>query len=312
MSNVMITLQQVLILVIEIGVGYIAAKKGKIPASALGVMTYMCCTIALPCAIITPIINLDNSPEMWKNLSTGIVIILVCAIAQILVCLFLFRKAEDKKKAVYQMATVYGNSAFMGIPLVTAILGSDAVIYATLMVIFDTVFLFAHASMAMSGSKPTVGFIMKKVFGLATISLIIGLVILVTGIKLPMIATTCMNDLRGMMTPVAMLVVGTQLAQQDFKEIFKIPAHYKVAAIKLVIWPLIIIACMLPFKSMIPAVAAVAIIICKGTPQAAVLGVLANNNGLDGEAAAGVVGLNTIVSIITLPIIAGIAQILFI
>lgn len=311
MSNAWITLQQVLILVIEIGIGYLAAKRGKITASALGVMTYMCCNIALPCAIINAIINLDNSPEVWKSLSTGVAVILACTLAQILVCLFLFRKAEKPKRAVYQMATVYGNSAYMGIPLVTAILGGEALIYVTLMVIFDTVFLFSHASMAMSGSKPTVGFVIKKIFGLATVSLIIGLVILVTGIKLPAIAITCMNDMRGMLTPVAMLVVGSQLAQQDIRKIFQVPAYYGVAAWKLVVWPLVISVCLLPFKGMMPAMAIVSIVICKATSQPAVLGVMASDNGLDGEAAAGIVGLNTILSILTLPVIVGIAQALF-
>lgn len=311
MINVIITLKQVLILVIEIGVGYYFAKKGKIPSSSLGVLTFLCTTIALPCAIIYPVINLNNSPEVWKSLSTGVVIILACAVVQILVSMLLFRKSESKKKSVYQMATVYGNSAFMGIPLVTAILGSKAVIYATLMVIFDTVFLFAHASMAMSGQKPTLKFILRKVFGLATISLIIGLVILVSNVKLPAVITTCMVDLKGMMTPVAMLIVGAQLAQQDFKSIFKVPTHYVVSSIKLVIWPVLIMACLLPFKVSVPALAIVSIIICKATPQAAVLGVLADSNGLDGKTAAAVVGLTTILSIVTLPIICGIARAIF-
>lgn len=311
MENLLISLQQVVILVIEIGVGYIAAKRGKIPASALSVLTYLCCSIALPCAIIYPIVNLDNSPELWTSLGTGILVILACAVVQIVVCLVLFRGEDAKKRPVYQMATVYGNSAFMGIPLVTAIVGTDGVIYATLMVIFDTVFLFTHASLAMSGTRPTLGFIARKVFGLATISMIIGVVILFAGVQLPSIAMTCMNDLRGMMTPVAMLIVGTQIAQQDFGKIFASLKRYTVSIIKLVVWPLLITLALIPFRAMIPAIAVISIVICKATPQAAVLGVLAQQNDLDGEEAAAVVGLTTILSVITLPIMASVAQTLF-
>lgn len=311
MSNVLITLQQVLILIIEIGVGYYFAKKGKIPASALGVLMFLCTTIALPCAIIYPVINLENTPEVWKNLSFGLLIILVVALIQVAVSVFLFRNAPEDKRATYQIATVYGNSAFMGIPLVSAILGGDAVIYATLMVIFDTVFLFAHCAIRMSGERPTLNFIVKKIFGLATISLLIGIAILISGIQLPMIVTTVLVDLKGMMTPVAMLIVGTQLAQQDFKEIFNKPTHYVVAVIKLLVWPLVILFALSAFKSVLPSMAVIAILICKGTPQAAVLGVLAGNYNQDGKAAASVVGLTTILSIITLPIVAALAQMMF-
>lgn len=311
MENLLISLQQVAILVIEIGVGYVAARRGKIPASALGVLTYLCCSVALPCAIIYPIVHLDNSPALWASLGSGLAVIAVFTLVQIGVCLLLFRGEDARRRPVYQMATVYGNSAFMGIPLVTAIVGTDGVIYATLMVIFDTVFLFTHASLAMSGERPSAAFIAKKVFGLATISTLIGIALLLSGIQLPEMAMTCMSDLKGMMTPVAMLIVGGQLAQQDFKKIFIKPKRHIVSIIKLAVWPLALMACLMPFAGALSSVAIISIVVCKATPQSAVLGVLAQQNDLDGEEAAAVMGLTTILSVVTLPIMASLAQAFF-
>lgn len=312
MGDVLITLQQVTILFIEIGVGYYVMKRGRITAAALGPLTYLVCNVALPCAIVYPIIHLENNDALWSAIGAGVTIIAVCTAVQILVSCFLFRKESATVRPVYQMATVYGNSAFIGIPLVTAILGTDSVIYATLMVIVDTVCLFTQASLSMAGAAPTPKFIVKKIFGLATVSLIIGVVILVTGFQVPDIAMTVMFDIKGLMTPLAMIIVGAQLAQKDFAKIFSLPKRYLVSLMKLVVWPAIIAACLLPFRAVFPAIAIVTILICKATPQAAVLGVLAQDNGLDGDEAAAVVGLTTILSVVTLPIMASVFQALFI
>ena len=51
--------------------------------------------------------------------------------------------------------------------------------------------------------------------------------------------------------------------------------------------------------------------ICKGTPQAAILGVLAKQHGLDGEKAAGLLGLTTVLSVVTLPVITGVTLVVF-
>lgn len=311
MDKVLITVQQVVILVLEIGLGYYLGKKGKIPASALKIMTYLCLGVALPCAIILPVSALSNSLEVWRVISTGFLVILASTGLSIICCFFFFRGADAKTRPVYQMATVYGNSAFMGIPLVSAVLGKEAIIYATLMVIVETVAIFTHASLGMTGKKPSMKFILSKVFGLATICLFIGMFFCFSGIPIPSIVKTCMVNFAAMLTPLAMLIVGVQLAQQNLADIFKHKEYYLVAVIKVIFWPAVLIACLMPLRSVVAPVIATAIAICKGTPQAAVLGVLAEGNGLNGKAGAGVVGLTTLMSAFTLPIVAAVCGLVF-
>lgn len=311
MDNILITLQQVLILAIEIGVGFIAAKRGKLKKEHLSLLTFLCATLALPCSIVYPIINLDNSPQMWRDLSTGILVMLILMVIQIAVSLMMFRKNPQPTRAVYQMCMIYCNSAFMGIPLISAILGGDAVIYATLMVIFDTVFMFAHAALCEPGARLDMKMIVKRIFGLATISMLVGLAILISGIRLPSLVLQCITDIKGMTTPVAMLIVGVQLAQQNLRKIFTIPRHYIVAGMKLIGWPFIIGLLLYPFRNHISSLAVVTILICKGTSQPAVIGVLAGQHHLDDDAAASIIGLTTVCSILTLPIIAGLSKTIF-
>ena len=307
----MVTLQQIVILVLEISVGYGAAKRGKIPQSAVGVLNFLCCNIALPCAIIYPIIHLENSPAVWIDLSKSLVVIIILTALQVAFSQLLFRRTTPGSREVLRMGTFSTNTAFMGIPLMTAIMGNDGVIYATLMVIIDTVVLFTYSSMAVPGKKLSVTDVIRKIFGVATVSMIIGLVILFSGIEMPGILITCMNDFRGMMTPLAMVIVGCQLAKQDFKKIFQVPRYYEVAVIKLLAVPAALAVLLKMIPTGIPGIAAAAIVICKATPQAAVLGVIAGNNGLDDECASAIVGVTTILSVITLPLVAAAAVMIF-
>ena len=56
--------------------------KQGIPESALGIMNFLCCNVALPCAVILSVAALESSPGMWRSLSSGIVIMLASTLAQ--------------------------------------------------------------------------------------------------------------------------------------------------------------------------------------------------------------------------------------
>lgn len=311
MNNGIITITQVLILLLEIGTGYLLAKRGRLPQEAMGTLTYLCTHVALPCSVVQAVAGMERSVQVWRSLLIATGLVLLLTVVQLVVSSRLFAGAPAPKRAVYQMAGIYGNAAFMGIPLITAMFGSGGVVYATLMVIIDTVFLFVHGALAMSDEKPDVKFILSKVFGIATISVLIGLVIHLSGMSIPPVINTCMTDLKGMLTPLAMFIVGAQLAQQKAGDIFREKANYQVACLKLIIWPLVVMAAFFPFRAVLSPVVASAIIICKATPQAAVLGVLADDNGLDVKAATGVIGFCTIISAVTLPFMAGVCQMIY-
>jgi len=66
-----------------------------------------------------------------------------------------------------------------------------------------------------------------------------------------------------------------------------------------------------PLRGWIAPLAVATILICKGTSQPAVIGVLAGEHHLDDEAAASIIGLTTICSIITLPVLSGLVKTIF-
>ena len=58
------------------------------------------------------------------------------------IALLLFNHAEDAKRRMLRFATIFSNAAFMGIPLIGAVMGDEALIYASM---YNIVFSFGHS-----------------------------------------------------------------------------------------------------------------------------------------------------------------------
>ena len=303
MNNMQIVFIQVLILSIEISVGYILAKKSALPSDALHILTPLCTKVALPCAVIQSVSGVNKALLTWSGIGIGLGLILITTLAQICISSLFFKGEPLPERVAYQMSCVYGNSAFMGLPLVNAIVGSDAIVYTVMLVIFETVCLFTHCSLYSSKQKITPRFVISKLCNSVTLSMILGAILCISGLKLPSFINACLNDFKLLLTPLAMLIVGIQLAHIDISKVLSCKKYYTIALIKLILYPLFIIACLLPLRAYLAPAMICAIVICKATPQSAVLGPLAEVHNFSGHIVAGIIGLTAALSIITLPLI---------
>lgn len=304
LEQVVIVFIQVLTLFLMIGVGFVVGRMKKIKESSQPDITWLMTRVSLPCAIIKSM-NLDATPEFLQAIGKAVLVIIGITIVAAAVSLFLFRNYKQEQRSVLQMGTVYSNSAFMGIALVQAVLGEGAIIYATLIMIVETIFMLIHCEVTMSkGGKPDLkkAFLTPGVIGFA-----IGLVLMLGHLSLPGPVASTINTMAGMNTPLAMILVGLQIAKVDLKTVFNQKVLYVVAIIRLLIAPAILLFVLKALG--LGAIAYSAIIICKGTTQPAVLSVYAADHDQDAVLGAQVVALTTILQIVTLPLVAAATQV---
>ena len=69
--------------------------------------------------------------EILKNAIVVLAISIVMHVIFAVVAMTVFNRAPDSARRMLSFATVFSNAAFMGIPLIEAVLGSAATIYAT-------------------------------------------------------------------------------------------------------------------------------------------------------------------------------------
>ena len=115
-----------------------------------------------------------------------------------------------------------------------------------------------------------------------------------------------MEFMGSMNTPLAMVIIGGQMARSDILAVIKKPKLYLTAAIKLIFVPALTVFLLLPLK--LSPLSYCACVVLSACPTAGITSMFAQMFKRDEATAAQMVTLSTLLSIITLPIFAVIAR----
>ena len=126
--SIAILLQQILIIFLEIGTGAAVTKLGIMDDRNSKFLSNLVMSVTLPCTLLASA-SIDGGREAVAGMLKGYVVLEVFYILTIGICLVLSRAMHLTRgqKAVLVGAAVMPNSAFIGIPLISALLGSEAV-----------------------------------------------------------------------------------------------------------------------------------------------------------------------------------------
>ena len=297
------TVQNNLILVFSlIAIGYIAKKSGRFPENAADVLNKYILNIALPAIILVNVPKLTSLTDVFYPL----VIHWSALIINVLIILILWKFFKLKRSVVGALIIVssVGNTAFLGIPMVTSLFGKEAVVYA---VIYDQLgsgigFILYGAFLVplftQSEGKVTFASIVKKLLMFpAFLALLSGFAL--RGVVLPTPASLIIESIAVTLIPVVMVAVGLQMKLRHPLSTFKSLGIGLV--LKLVFMPLITLGlCRYLGWSSLPVKVS---IIQSGMPPMVVAGAMAISINLEKQLAAALVGYGLLLSFITLPLI---------
>jgi len=239
-----------------------------------------------------------------RELGTGALVTLACYAAYILIAQLLFRRTARDDRDSLRFAVVYGNIGFMGVPLVQSILGADAMIYGALSLVAFNLFSWTHGVILMGGRKalsPRKVFLNPGVIGLA-----IALVFFLGHFTLPAPIGNAVSFLADLNSPLAMVVVGAQMASAGLLRSFRRPVLYAASAVRLVVIPALTALCLLPL-GLNPALYCASVIL-SAAPVAGITSMFAQQFGRNTETAVQMITLSTLLSIVTLPVFAALAK----
>ena len=228
----------------------------------------------------------------------------------------LFSRGDDRSRPVLRLAMVFSNAGFMGIPLEQAILGAEGVFYGIVYVVVFNFFMWSWGLYEMKfkaeSEKFKVGFRAKDLRPMlvnpGTVGIAIGLPLFFASISLPAILKTPISLLAGLNTPLAMLVIGFYLAGADFRRVVRMPSAYLASAIRLVVFPLALLALLYPLRSHFPREMMLALVTAASAPVAAMVSMFASKYGRDVDLSVGLVSGTTLLSILTMPPVIALAM----
>ena len=298
----LVVLMQVISLFILMGAGFILGKLKLLTEVGTKQVSSILVNAVTPCLVVTSL-QLDWDAQILKEIGTIVLVLAGSLIVFIAASLLLFRREPEESRIVMRFGVIFSNCGYMGPRLVTAVLGSGAALIGALMIIVFNLFVFSYGIVLMGGKK---AFSPKALVNPALVSMVIGVALMLLRIKLPSPIASAAGAIASLNSPLAMITIGAQLARADLSGIFNQLRLYKVTLVRNVIFPVIIAFLLLPLQ--INRTTYIAIVILLGTPVAGVTSIFSERYDRDCQLAAQMVSLTTILSIITLPLVAVLAE----
>jgi predicted permease len=293
----------VVTLFLMMGVGYFFAKRGRLSQATISQMSHLLLFVVAPCIIINQF-QTEADKTMIRSLGIALLAIFSFYIIMIPLAHLLFPKQPRDTKIALRFGTVYGNTGFMGLPLLQAIFGDKALIYGVVGLVAFATCQWTHGVMVMGGSVSP----KKAILNPGIIATAIGLTFFFSGLRMPSMVGNAVSFMGNLNTPLAMVVIGGQMASADMGATFKRGKLYAVALVKLMIAPAITALMLLPFH-LDPLIYSVCVVLA-ATPTAGVTAIFAQQFKRDISTAAQLITLTTLLSVITLPLWAVIAEFL--
>ncbi len=293
--------------------------------------------IAQPALIFLAYVR-DFDGEILKNSAYVFVFSIVAHVLFAAVSMLFFRKAPDGRRRMLRFATIFSNAAFMGIPLISAVLEAQypgATLYASIYNITFNLFLWSLGVYICTSKRDTnkdgvddykevaslkknesddhkvkdgSGSILKALYHPVTIAALLGLAIFILPINgyIPELVTSSLSMLKNLVAPLSMVVIGLRLADIDFHGILKDLNMYIFLALRHIILPLAVLGiikliclCGLEISDLVTTV----VVILASTPAASSATMFAEKFDCDAAYVSRLVAISTILSIVTMPII---------
>ena len=300
----MLLLQQMIVMFLYMLIGYETCKRGVLDEYVSDKISWLVINIANPALTISAVVNGEGKIAGQSLLLTVKLAVFIFAglllLAQIMPRIFRIRKEET---GIYKAMTAFNNIGFMGYPVIAAVYGNEALLYAAIFSLFFSILIYTYGIQIISESGKE-GIQWKKILNVGVISCIIAIILYLGNIPVPQFVKTAASGLSGLTGPLSMIVIGISLTKISLKEMFTDVQMLLYALVKLLVIPVagMLVICRFVDNEMLCGVC----MIMLATPAASMNVMLAQQYGRNSEVAAKGVALTTVLSVVTIPLVSAI------
>ncbi len=298
--------QEIVTLFAIVGVGYGAKKLRFMNDEFDRMLSKLVINIALPGMILGSVLTATELPsqtEVWLCLGLSVASNLVMFAVAYGFTLLL--RIPDGHRGVYLFMLCFGNVGFIGYPVLSAIFGPDALIYAAVFNLPFNLFVFTVGAWFLT--QDTDGDVKMQTTWRTFVtpvmlSCVAAVVLTLTGIHYAPIAGDALSTLGSITTPAALLIIGSSLANLPVRELIGGPRLWACSLFRLLGMPAVIWAV---FHGFVPAglMFSVAVVLA-GMPVATNGTMLCYQYGGNSRVMAQGTFVTTVLALVSIPILA--------
>lgn len=312
--SITIVLQQMIIIFILIGIGMILYHNKMLSEETSKQISGIIINVTNPAILVCS--AFEDVPKVSLR-ELGIALISYIAVFAILIAIaFLIPYilgVPKKLHYAYQMLTIFGNVGFIGIPLSSAVLGSESLIFVSIFSLLFNLLIYTFgmsmlekaaslqtAEGASVSDKSITSGRLKKFINAGTISAAATIIFYLGDFPVPVIVSSTLSYTGRATTFLSMLVLGVSVAQITPKDIFSHPRLYIFTLLRQIIVP---IGCVLLMRGLIENKLILnTMLLMVAVPAANMPLMIAKQMDMETESISQGIILTTILSLVTVPI----------
>jgi predicted permease len=303
----LIVANQMVIMFILIMIGFMIRRVKLIDHDGSKTLSNVLLLLVNPVLIMNSFLTVEYDVSKVRNLFVTFLFAVLTHLLGIIASRLLLSGREDDTR-IARYSAVYSNCGFMGIPLINSVLGAEGVFYITAYLVVFNFLTWTHGLILITGDASPKQ-LARGLRSPVMFTMLAGMIFYFFRIHIPANIGSALTYVANINTPLGMFVAGAALAEAHPLEALKKKQVYLVALAKLIIMPVIAAAVMLPFH---PAdVVYYTVVAAAASPVATTCTMMALRYDKNYHYASELYVVTTMMSMLTIPAVMAIAQMLF-
>lgn len=295
-------LDKMLVILFTTAVGYAAHHLGYLGGEVDQKLGKLLLNITMPAMILSSAISGNVTAGGAEILSLMKVSAVYYGLALVFVLLApRFLGGTPSQKGAWRFSLAFSNVGFIGYPVAIALYGPGALFYASTLALPFNLLSFTLGPLMLVGKGR---FQLRQMFSPSVVASLLALVCVLTGFHPPALVGEMVQFVGDVTVPLSLLVMGSLLAGLPARQVFTSPRIWCLTALRLLVMPVVLFFCLRPM-GLEPIILGIAV--TQMAMPVAVNGTLLSlEYGGDTNALAQATFLTTLVSMVTIPLIAGV------
>lgn len=298
-----VMLTQIAAMFLMMGIGAAMFRSGKLTNEGVSQMSTVALYVATS-GVILRSLAVDFDPALMGEAVVCSVLTIVFTAMSALVARLLYR---DRRR-IAQLGIMVSNMGFVGIPLVDSVMGGEYVFYISVCIATQLAITWTYGVWLVANDTSVIS-VRRILTNPAILSSALGLALFASPFELPAVAMETIDGMANLNEGLAMLILGSYLAQTDLRSLARDKNLYLATFARLVVVPALVVAALVPVPVAVPV--KMAVVIGFAAPCGAVTAMFPQLFGGDYRFGAGLVSASTLLSLATMPAVLAASLLVF-
>ena len=301
--------------------GFLLVKTKVLSHEQSGALSKILMYVGMPFMIVNSTIKVDFSKSsLWALMGIAAAVGVIFTLAMFLVSKpATAMEREEKTRGMMRFCSVFSNNGFIGLPLAAAVFSGNESLYMVVVIIniITNIMMYTLGIYLVSGDKKLMSW-KKALFNPVLIGFIVGIILNLVGVRnieevlkatpnlKPIV--NFIGYLNGLVVPISMMILGMKMGGVKFLQLFKSWKTYYVSALKLVVFPMVIVGILFACRAIFGGDLfgfdmIVGVFIAIGTPTAGLASAFSDHYNGDTENAVAFTLGTTILCVATIPLL---------